>query len=103
MAWSEKYGEIASAHGHSSNQIVLWRCRNRLEKVAVLEAHKSRVIDMAMSPDKTTILTSGADDELRVYACFAADKDEDECFIAGKKKNNENPSQKHGDGQALMR
>jgi WD40 repeat protein len=46
-----------------------------LEKVARLEGHEARVLDMAISPDKSTIVTAGADETLRIWRCFAVDEE----------------------------
>ncbi|CAG0913183.1 unnamed protein product [Notodromas monacha] len=73
LAWSEEYHELVSAHGHSSNQIIIWKAPS-LEKVARLEGHESRILDMALSPDSTTIVTAGADETLRIWKCFAVDE-----------------------------
>lgn len=35
--------------------------------------HKSRVLNLGMSPDGETVVSAGADETLRLWNCFACD------------------------------
>ena len=37
------------------------------------QGHDARIIDMAMSPDGTLVMTAGADETLRLWNCFEKD------------------------------
>ena len=42
-------------------------------KVAELTGHTERVLHMALSCDKTTVVSAGADETLRLWKCFPPD------------------------------
>jgi len=44
-----------------------------MEKVAELNGHTARVLQLALSPDKSTLLSAGADETLRLWNCFPLD------------------------------
>jgi len=69
LAWSQNCNEIVSTHGYSLNQIVVWRYPS-LSKVVTLTGHTYRVLDLAMSPDGSTIVTGAGDETLRFWQVF---------------------------------
>lgn len=44
-----------------------------ISKVAELTGHTNRILNMAMSPDGSTVLSAGADETLRMWKCFLPD------------------------------
>lgn len=42
-------------------------------KVAELTGHTDRILNLAMSPDGSTVLSAGADETLRMWKCFLPD------------------------------
>ncbi|XP_042191780.1 cell division cycle protein 20 homolog [Callorhinchus milii] len=72
IVWSTEYKELVSGHGYSQNQLVMWKYPT-LTKVAELKGHQARVLDLALSPDGTTVCSAAADETLRVWKCFAVD------------------------------
>jgi cell division cycle 20-like protein 1, cofactor of APC complex len=69
LAWSKNSDEIASTHGYSQNQIVVWKYP-RMEQVASLTGHTYRVLYLSVSPDGTTVVTGAGDETLRFWKVF---------------------------------
>ena len=69
LVWNREHREIVSAHGHSQNQLSVWRYPT-LTKAADLTGHTGRVLNMAVSPDGSTVVSAGADETLRFWRCF---------------------------------
>jgi len=64
MVWASKYKELISGHGISYTDIIIWKyscvslvssAAARLEPVARLRGHESRVLDLVLSPDHSTL------------------------------------------------
>lgn len=72
LLWSNNYKEIVSGHGFANNEIIIWKYPS-MTKVTELMGHTSRVLHLALSPDKTTLLSAGADETLRLWKCFTVD------------------------------
>jgi len=72
LVWNECYREIASSHGYPTHEINIWKYPS-MEKVAELNGHTARVLQLALSPDKSTLLSAGADETLRLWNCFPLD------------------------------
>lgn len=69
LNWSRNVNEIASTHGYSLNQIILWKYPS-MTKVTTLTGHTYRVLYLAISPDGQTIVTGAGDETLRFWNVF---------------------------------
>ena len=69
LVWSRNVNELASTHGFSQNQIVVWRYPG-MSKLATLTGHQYRVLYLAISPDGQTIVTGAGDETLRFWNVF---------------------------------
>lgn len=67
-----RYKEIISAHGYANNQLTIWKYPS-MQKQCELTGHTARVLQMAMSPDGSTVMSAAADETLRLWNCFAPD------------------------------
>ncbi|XP_031636529.1 cell division cycle protein 20 homolog isoform X3 [Contarinia nasturtii] len=72
LLWSKTYKEIISAHGFANNQLTIWKYPS-MQKQCELTGHTARVLQMAMSPDGSTVMSAAADETLRLWNCFAPD------------------------------
>lgn len=72
LMWSKNYRELISAHGFANNQLTIWKYPSMV-KQAELTGHTSRVLQIAMSPDGSTVMSAAADETLRLWNCFAPD------------------------------
>ena len=72
LIWNAEHREILSGHGFSENQLTIWKYPT-LERVTDLVGHTERVLSMANSPDKTTVVSAGGDETLRFWNCFSSD------------------------------
>lgn len=72
VLFSKNYNEIISAHGYANNQLTIWKYPSMI-KQAELTGHSARILQMAASPDGSTIMSAGADETLRLWKCFTPD------------------------------
>jgi cell division cycle protein 20 (cofactor of APC complex) len=70
IKWSLHDKELITGHGFSQNQLSVWKYPS-LVKVADLTGHSARVLNLAQSPDGTTILSASADETLRFWKVFS--------------------------------
>lgn len=69
LQWSRHRKEIVSAHGFSKNQLCVWKYPS-MAKIGELTGHGARVLNMAQSPDGTTVVSASADETLRFWRLF---------------------------------
>lgn len=72
LEWNEEHQELVSAHGFHNYELNLWKYPS-LTKVAEMRSHTNRILGMAMSPDRTTVVSLAADETLRFWECFQID------------------------------
>nr|XP_033771174.1 cell division cycle protein 20 homolog [Geotrypetes seraphini] len=72
ILWSTNYKELISGHGFAQNQLVIWKYPT-MAKVTELKGHTSRILNLAMSPDGSTVVSAAADETLRIWKCFEVD------------------------------
>lgn len=72
LLWSEEYKELISAHGFAKHQLAIWKYP-AMTTQCELEGHTERVLQLAMSPDCSTVISAAADETLRLWKCFAPD------------------------------
>ncbi|XP_058125501.1 cell division cycle protein 20 homolog [Anopheles ziemanni] len=72
LIFSKTYKELISAHGYVNNQLSIWKYPSMTKQVDLM-GHTGRVLQIAMSPDGSTIMSAGADETLRMWNCFAPD------------------------------
>lgn len=91
LLFSKNYKELISAHGFANNQLTVWKYPSMVKQVDLV-GHTQRVLQMAMSPDGSTVMSAGADETLRLWNCFAPDPSLNKKKAAG---NNEKTSFLH--------
>lgn len=69
LRWSTNHAEIVSTHGFGTNELALWHYPS-MSKITSFKAHESRVLQVAMSPDATTIVTAAANEHLKFWGLF---------------------------------
>ncbi|KAM6988810.1 LOW QUALITY PROTEIN: cell division cycle protein 20 homolog [Passerculus sandwichensis] len=72
ILWSTNYKELISGHGFAQNQLVIWKYP-RMNKVAELQGHTDRILNLTMSPDGTSVASAAADETVQVWSCFEMD------------------------------
>ncbi|KAL3868430.1 hypothetical protein ACJMK2_041238 [Sinanodonta woodiana] len=74
LLWSPEYHELVSAHGSTkcdNNDVILWNMKNsEFDPVATLRHHCCRPLHIALSPDRTTLASVGADEAMCLWKCF---------------------------------
>ncbi|KAK7467766.1 hypothetical protein BaRGS_00037003 [Batillaria attramentaria] len=75
VLWSKEHRELVSGHGYSQNQLSLWKYPN-MSKITDLIGHSGRILNLCMSPDGQTVASIAADETIRLWKCFAHEKQE---------------------------
>lgn len=70
VVWGQEERELVTAHGHSRNQLSLWKYPS-LVKAADLEGHEGRLVGLAQSPDGSVVCSAAADETLRFWRIFS--------------------------------
>ena len=69
LLWNPDAKELLSSHGYSENQLTLWSYP-RMQKMADLTGHTSRILCMSMSPVTHMVCSAGADETLHFWNVF---------------------------------
>lgn len=71
LLWSEKHRELLSSHGLEKCQLTIWRCfPTAIVRVCELAEHRDRIVGLAQSPNKETVVSASCDETLRFWNCF---------------------------------
>ncbi|RHY16050.1 hypothetical protein DYB25_002946 [Aphanomyces astaci] len=73
LLWAASDKELLSSHGYAQNELCLWEYPSMV-KIKELTGHTARVLHMAASPDKMTVVSGAADETLRFWNIFAPPK-----------------------------
>ncbi|KAJ8357368.1 hypothetical protein SKAU_G00201620 [Synaphobranchus kaupii] len=66
------YKELVSGHGYSHDSLIIWKYPS-MTKVAELPGHGGRVLNLALSPDGSSVASIAADETVRLWKCFELD------------------------------
>ena len=69
LAWSPASMELLSAHGYSTNTLVVWRFPS-MSRLATLTGHTTRVLYMTVAPDGESVCTGAGDETIRFWRIF---------------------------------
>lgn len=72
LLFSKTYKELISAHGIANHQLTIWKYPSMSKQIDLL-GHTGRVLQIAMSPDGSTVMSASADETLRLWNCFQPD------------------------------
>ncbi|BFZ53193.1 WD repeat-containing protein slp1 [Savitreella phatthalungensis] len=69
LTWSHSHREIVSTHGFPDNSISVfsYSAQNTISPIVTFEAHESRILHSALSPDGSTLATTSADENLKMW------------------------------------
>jgi len=94
LAWNTHYRELVSSHGFAHNQLILWKYPS-MTRLAELQGHSARVLQLAMAPDGQTVASAAADETIRLWKCFKTDD------VKGGKKDGASSSSSSSAAQNL--
>lgn len=72
LLFSKNYKELISAHGYANNQLTIWKYPAMTKQIELV-GHTSRILQIAMSPDGSSVISASADETLRLWNCFQLD------------------------------
>uniref|UniRef100_A0A4W5LZQ4 Cell division cycle 20 homolog n=1 Tax=Hucho hucho TaxID=62062 RepID=A0A4W5LZQ4_9TELE len=72
LMFAPNYKELVSSHGYAHDNVVIWKYPS-LTKVAELNGHEGRVLNITMSPDCSIIATVACDETVRLWKSFELD------------------------------
>ncbi|CAG8834151.1 22414_t:CDS:2, partial [Racocetra persica] len=76
IIWSKEYQELLSTHGFPEHHMSIWsypKCR----KIIDIQAHDTRVLHSAMSPDGQVVATTASDENLKCWRVFQSQNKND--------------------------
>lgn len=71
LRWNPHGRELASCHGYPTNYLSVWSYPS-LSRVADVEAHDTRILHAALSPDGEMLATCATDENLKFWRLFSA-------------------------------
>lgn len=69
LKWSANSRELVSSHGFADNQLIVWRYPS-MTPLAKINAHSSRVLYLASSPDGQTVASASGDETIKFWNIF---------------------------------
>lgn len=72
LVFAPNYKELVSGHGFAHDKVIIWKYPS-LTKVAELEGHEDRVLNLGLSPDGSTVASVAADETIRLWKSFEKD------------------------------
>jgi cell division cycle protein 20 (cofactor of APC complex) len=69
VMWSPLVSEVITAHGYMDNDLALWKYPS-LDKIVSIQAHETRILHSALSPDGTTVATTAANESLKFWELY---------------------------------
>lgn len=73
ILWNTEYREIMTAGGFPNNALRLWKYP-KFGLVKDLQGHEERILCMSGSPCGQKVATIGAEEQLRIWDCWATTK-----------------------------
>lgn len=73
MVWCDSYHELITSHGFADNQLMIWKLP-QYKLVGSIKAHQSRVLQLAISPDNSTVASAAGDENLKFWKLFERKK-----------------------------
>ncbi|XP_048845721.1 cell division cycle protein 20 homolog [Brienomyrus brachyistius] len=72
LVFAPNHKELVSGHGFACDGLVIWKYPS-MTKVAEFLGHEARVLNLALSPDCSTVASVAADETVRLWKCFELD------------------------------
>lgn len=72
LLFASNYKELISAHGFATHQLTIWKYPSMTKQID-LTGHTQRILQLALSPDGSTVMSASGDETLRLWKCFAQD------------------------------
>ncbi|XP_066508568.1 cell division cycle protein 20 homolog [Hoplias malabaricus] len=72
LVFAPNHKELVSGHGFSHDKIFIWKYPS-LTKVGELAGHEGRILNLALSPDCTTLASISSDESIRLWKSFEKD------------------------------
>lgn len=70
LLWAKNQQEIISAHGYSTNELSIWQYPSLVKVASRPNAHETRILHAAISPDGTAVATTAANDCIKFWRAY---------------------------------
>jgi cell division cycle protein 20 (cofactor of APC complex) len=91
--------ELLSSHGFPDNQLSIWSYPSLGKIVEIPQAHETRVLHSALSPDGCTVATASSDENLKFWKVFERRKG----VASTSSSSGTAKSKESGDGEEIGR